>query len=199
MMLGLAVALYWRGSYDQAEQRFFEAADLNPSDPTPYLFLCKVSTGAITESKGFVERVERFARLHPENAWANYYYAVSLWRQRRGQEDAAAASKVRALLQKAVRLNPQLGLPFLQLGTVYADEGNLLGAIAAYKSAIDASPSLEEAHYRMAQAYRKTGKAAKAQKELELYQKMSRESAQALERERSEIQQFVFALKGQAR
>jgi tetratricopeptide (TPR) repeat protein len=39
MLLGLAVALYSRGSYDQAAQRFFEAADLNPSDPAPYLFL----------------------------------------------------------------------------------------------------------------------------------------------------------------
>ena len=46
-------------------------------------------------------------------------------------------------------------------------------------------------------AYRKTGEPAKAQKEIELYQQLSKQSAQELERERAEIQQFVFELKHQ--
>src|ERR1700722_8325202 len=173
-LLGLAVALYSRGSYDQAAQRFFEAADLNPKDPAPYLFLGKISNGPITESRGFDERLERFARLDPESAWANYYYAASLPR---------TSPKARALLEKAVRLDPKLGEAFLLLGSVYANEGNLPKAIAAYQGAIAASPQLEEAHYRLAQAYRKTGQPAKAQKEIELYRQLSQQSAQALEHE----------------
>ncbi len=187
-LLGLAVALYSRGSYDQAAQRFFEAADLNPRDPTPYLFLGRISNGPITESPGFAERMERFARLQPENAWANYYYAATL---------ARTSPKARALLEKAVRLDPKLGDAFLLLGIVYAGAGNLAKAISAYQSAIEATPPMEQAHYRLAQAYRKTGQAAKAQKEIELYQKLSKQSAQQLERERAEIQQFVFELKRQ--
>jgi tetratricopeptide (TPR) repeat protein len=188
ILLGLAVALYSRGSYDQAAPRFFEAADLNPSDPAPYLFLGKISNGPITQSDGYSERLERFARLHPENAWANYYYAATLTR---------TSPKARALLEKAVRLDPKLGDAFLLLGIVYAGEGNLAKAISAYKSAIDAGPPLEEAHYRLAQAYRKTGETEKAQKEIELYQQLSQQSAQKVESERAEIQQFVFALKHQ--
>ena len=188
MLLGLAVALYSRGSYDQAAQRFFEAADLNPSDPAPYLFLGKISNGPITDSPGFAERLERFARLQPENAWANYYYAATLTR---------TSPKARALLENAVRLDPKLGAAFLLLGIVYAEEGNLTKAISAYQSAIEATPPMEEAHYRLAQAYRKTGETVKAQKELELYQQLSQQSAQKLERERGEIQQFVFELKHQ--
>jgi tetratricopeptide (TPR) repeat protein len=188
MLLGLAVALYSRGSYDQAAQRFFEAADLNPSDPAPYLFLGKISNGSITDSPGFAERLERFARLQPENAWANYYYAATLTR---------TSPKARALLEKAVRLDPKLGAAFLLLGIVYAEEGNLTKAILAYQSAIEATPPMEEAYYRLAQAYRKTGDTAKAQKELELYQQLSQQSAQKLERERGDIQQFVFELKHQ--
>jgi tetratricopeptide (TPR) repeat protein len=188
MLLGLAVALYSRGSYDQAAQRFFEAADLNPSDPAPYLFLGKISNGPITDSPGFAERLERFARLQPENAWANYYYAATLTR---------TSPKTRALLEKAVRLDPKLGDAFLLLGIVYAEEGSLTKAISAYQSAIEATPPMEEAHYRLAQAYRKTGETGKAQKELELYQQLSQQSAQKLERERGEIQQFVFELKHQ--
>jgi tetratricopeptide (TPR) repeat protein len=188
MLLGLAVALYSRGSYDLAAPRFFEAADLNPSDPAPYLFLGKISNGPITHSDGYAQRLERFARLHPENAWANYYYAATLTRN---------SPKARALLEKAVRLDPKLGDAFLLLGIVYAGDGNLTKAISAYKSAIDAGPPLEEAHYRLAQVYRKTGETAKAQKEIELYQQLSQQSAQKVESERAEIQQFVFALKHQ--
>jgi tetratricopeptide (TPR) repeat protein len=187
-LLGLAVALYSRGSYDQASQRFFEAADLNPSDPAPYLFLGKISNGPITESPGFAERMERFARLQSKNAWANYYFAATLPR---------TSPKARALLEKAVSLDPKLGDAFLLLGIVYAEGGNLTKAIAAYQRAIDATPSMEEAHYRLAQAYRKTGEPAKAQHELDLYQQLSQNSAQQLERERAETQHFVFELKHQ--
>lgn len=199
ILLGLAVALYSRGSYDDAERRFFEATDLNPNDPAPYLFLGKVSSGAITESDGFTERLARFARVQPENAWANYYYAASLWKQWKGADDTTTLAKVQALLEKAVRLDPSLGAAFLQLGIVFAEQNNLRGAIAAYQNAIQASPSIEEAHYRLSQAYRKSGEPAKAQKEIELYQQLSQQSAQALERERAEIQQFVFELRDQSR
>ncbi len=187
-LLGLAVALYSRGSYDQAEQRFFEAADLNPSDPAPYLFLGKLSNSAIKDSDAYAERLARFARLQPENAWANYYYAATLKR---------TSPQARTLLEKAVRLDPKLGDAFLLLGIIDAEEGNLPKAISAYQSAIEASPRMEEAHYRLAQAYRKTGEPAKAQQELDLYQHLSQQSAQEFERERSEIQQFVFELKHQ--
>jgi tetratricopeptide (TPR) repeat protein len=187
-LLGLAVALYSRGSYDLAAQRFFEAADLNPNDPTPYLFLGKISNGPIKESRGFAGRMERFSRLQPNNAWANYYYAATL---------ARTSPKARALLEKAVRLDPKLGDAFLLLGIILAGEGNFAKAISAYQSAIEATPPMEQAHYRLAQAYRKTGEAAKAQKEIELYQQLSKQSAQQLERERAEIQQFVFELKRQ--
>ena len=190
MLLGLAVALYSRGSYDQSVQRFFEAADLNPSDSTPYLFLGKVSSGAVTELPGYAERLRRFASLQPENAWANYYYAASLWKRR-----AAPPPKIQSLLEKAVRLDPHLGAAFLQLGIIFAAQGKLSKSISAYQSAIDATPPMEEAHYRLAQAYRKTGEPAKAQREIELYQQLSKQSAQELDRERAEIQQFVFELR----
>ena len=196
-LLGLAVALYSRGSYDQAAQRFFEAVDLNPSDPAPYLFLGKISSAAIADSDGFAQRLERFARLQPENAWANYYYAGSLWKQWKGADDTATLAQVQALLEKAVRLDPHLGAAFLQLGIVFTEQNKLPRAIAAYQSAIQASPPMEEAHYRLAQAYRKTGEAFKAQREIELFQQLSRQSAQQLERERAEVQQFVFELKHQ--
>ena len=193
ILLGLAVALYARGSNDQARQRFFEAADLNPDDPIPYLFLGKLPEGVITESAGFEERMERFAQRLPENPQANYYYAASLWKRRQG--DPATTARVQSLLEKAVHLDPHFGAAFLLLGTVLAEQGKLPEAISAYQHAIAAGPPTADAHYRLAQVWRRTGEAAKARREIEIYRQLSQQSALTSERERSDIQEFVFSLR----
>jgi tetratricopeptide (TPR) repeat protein len=199
MLVAYAVADYSRGLYDQARARFFDAIDRNPADPAPYLFLGKVQSSAITQSDGFAERMERFQKLHPDNAWANYYYAVSLRRQSRGIENAGSQAKAQALLERAVELDSQLAGAWLELGILHADRNEYRQAIAAWEHAAAAAPRMEEAHYRLAQAYRKTGEPEKAKAQIELYEKLAKQSAEEFERERTAVKQFVFAAPGPAR
>ena len=194
MLVGLGVSSYAHGSYDQAVKHMCAASDLNPADPAPYLFLGKVQSADATPSPASVEKLERFARLQPDNAHANYFYALSLWNSRQGKDDKIAA-QVKSLLEKAVRLDSRLGAGFLQLGILELEENNLPGALSSFQRAVEASPQLPQAHYRLAQAYRKTGDLSRAQKELEIYKKMSMESAEQSVRERREIQQFVYTLR----
>jgi tetratricopeptide (TPR) repeat protein len=195
MLVGLGVAWYARGSYDQAAQRLCEASDLNPDDPNPYMFLGKIQSVENTQSQGLVERLERFTRLQPENALANYYYAVSLWKRRKNPDDAQTVAQVESLLKQSVQLDPKFGPGYLQLGILYSDQKDFSKAISAYQKAITASPRLEEAHYRLAQAYRRTGEKQKAQQELELYDQLAKKTAEEVERERHEVQQFVYTLR----
>ena len=81
MLVALGVTWYARGSYDQAEQSLVNASDLAPGDPTPYLFMGRMQSAATIPSEATVERLARFARLQPDNALANYYYAVSLCKE----------------------------------------------------------------------------------------------------------------------
>jgi tetratricopeptide (TPR) repeat protein len=189
MLLGLAVALYANGAYDQAAQRFFEASDLNPWEPGPYLFLAKVETSAITESDGYLERMRRFAELEPANARANVYYAASLWKQRGDGKQAEA------LLKKALQLDSGLADAHLQLGVIYFARQDFPQAIAAFEKAIAIDPKMEEAHYRLAQTYARTGENEKAQKEFEIHDQLAKESAERVERERRQVQQFVIELR----
>jgi tetratricopeptide (TPR) repeat protein len=192
MLLGLAVAYYAKGSYDQAAQRFFEASDLNPADPGPYLFLAKVQSSAITESDGYLERMARFAKLEPANAWANFYYAASLWKNK------GDAQQAEALLDKSLQLDPRLADAHLRLGIIYSARKDSPKAIAAFEKAIAIDPRMEEAHYRLAQAYARTGENLKAQKEFEIHHQLVKESSEQAERERREIQQFVIELRAPA-
>ena len=196
MLLGLAAAWYARGSYSQAAARFFEACDLEPDNREPYMFLGKVQSNEIIQMQGYAERMKRFAARHPDSAWANYYYALSLWKQRRGPEDAGTPRHVRQLLQNTVRLDPGVGAAYLLLGIVDNDQGDYRKAIAAFEKAIKTDPGLEEAHYRLGQVYGRLGDKEKAHQELETYEQMARKSAEEAQRERTEIRQFVYQLRG---
>ena len=195
MLVGLGIASYIRGSYHDAEIRLCEASDLAPDDPTPNIFLGKIVAIENSVSPQVAERVARFAERQPQNAIANYYLAISLWKQRKGVEDRESELRVQALLEKAVMLDPHLSEAFLQLGIVHFERKEFPQAIAAYQHAIDADPKLEQAHYRLAQAYRLSGQNDKAQSELKIFETLSREKQTALERERSDVKQFVYTMR----
>ena len=195
ILIGLGVALYAHGRNDRAAQRLCEASDLNPGDITPYLFLGKMQSAEVAQSDCMAARFDRFARLQPQNPLANYYLAISLSKQRKLLNDPQSLPQEQALLEKAVQLDPKLGIAYLQLGIVYSDQHDFPRAIAAYRSAVGVSPELEEGHYRLGQAYRRTGDTEKAQQELELYSQLSRKTEEQLERRRHDIQQFVYTLR----
>jgi Flp pilus assembly protein TadD len=197
MLTGLAASLYAQGSYDSAAQRICEASDLNPADPKPYLFMGKMQSVEAVQSDAVTKRLARFVQLEPENALANYYYAVSLWKRHASPDDEENWTQVKSLLEKATHLDPKLGVAYLQLGILYAERNNLSDAISQYQQAIDAAPQLEEAHYRLAQAYKLVGESAKAQTEMQLYTQISKGNAEASERERRELRQFVYELRDQ--
>jgi tetratricopeptide (TPR) repeat protein len=212
MLVALGVAWYARGSCDQAAKRLVSASDLDPGNPIPYLFLGRMQTVETTALGGSVESLGRFAQLQPGSALANYYYAVSLSKESGEQSagamdrdgDAERSARVEALLQKAVHLDPKLGAAYLQLGILYAQRADFSRAITAYQKAIEVSPeevgpqldqTLEEAHYRLAHAYLRTGDKAKAQEELELHRNLAKKTKEDAERKRREIQQFVISLR----
>jgi tetratricopeptide (TPR) repeat protein len=198
MLIGLGVAWYSGGSYDRAAQRLCEASDLNPGDPKPYLFLGKMQSVETVQSECSTERLRRFVKLQPANAEAYYYYAVNLWKQRKAPDDTERLAQVETLLKKSVALDPRLGVGYLQLGVLYSERRDFSRAVSSYQEAIKANPQLEEAHYRLAQAFKQTGEKTKAKQELQLYNEISKKKEEDVERERRESQQFVYTLRSPA-
>jgi tetratricopeptide (TPR) repeat protein len=194
MLAGLGASWYALGSYDPAAQRLCEASDLSPDDPNPYLLMGRMQAVETTPTEAITERLQRFLRLQPQNALANYNYAISVWKRRRSPDEENFA-RVKSLLEKAVQLDPTLGLGYLQLGILYSERKDFPNAVVAYQQAITVTPGLEEVHYRLAQIYRQTGQTVNAQAELELYEKLSKEKAAEAERQRHEVQQFVYQLR----
>ena len=193
ILAGLGVAAYARGAYDEALQHLCEASDLNPTDSQPYLFMGKMQTVQTTRPSCVQEKLARFVALQPANALARYYCAFSLLNHQGNRADGE--KQVESLLKKAVDLDPKFGAAHLQLGILYSDQGDSSKAIAAYQKAINADPRLKEAHYRLARAYSREGEKSKARTEFQLYRQLSKKAEEDAERERREIQQFVYTMR----
>jgi tetratricopeptide (TPR) repeat protein len=197
MLLGLGAAWYARGDDEQAAQYFRAASDLAPSDPTPYMFLGRMESAENMPTEETVTYFARFSHLVPENAWANYHYGVGLWKRSlsEGPIDDATFKQVETPLQRALHLDPTFAEVHLQLGTLYGARENYAQAIGEFQKAIAINPDLEEPHYRLALAYRRTGDNAGAEKEMRIHDDLQAKAKEDAERRRKSIQQFVISLK----
>ncbi len=194
MLVGLGAAYFASGLYDDAVQKVCQASDLNPAEPTPYLFLGKMQSAENVSSPQLLEHLHRFATTQPQNAMANYYYAVALWKQNRANK--ASDSEIESLLTNAIRLEPNFASAELQLGILKSERGDTAAAIPHLTRAIQIDPQSQEAHFRLSQAYRKLGDAENSKQELQTYKELSQKSAEQIDRERREIPQFVYTLRG---
>lgn len=196
MLVGLGATLYANGSYEQAAERLCAASDLNPRDSVPYIFLGKIQkTAPVPLPYCADERLARFVKEQPENALANYYYAMVLWKNGRESQSSANLQRAHELLKRAVSIDPQLTEAHLQLGIIASEKGELQEAISAFKQALTANHQLAEAHYRLALAYKQSGETTKAQQEFQLYNKISKEESASLDRQRRELRQYLISLK----
>jgi Tfp pilus assembly protein PilF len=195
LKIGLGIALYSRGNYDDAVKSLLEAADLNPSDPDCYLFLAKAYDSSPGQANEVIARFRRFANLQPGSARAQYYYAMSLWKGKRAQDSRFDRAQVESLLKKAITLDPALAEAHLQLGNMYADETKYKESIPEYLRAIELNADLADAHYRLGQAYVRTGERQKAQAQIETYQRLREQHLAELDKQRADIRQFIYSAK----
>jgi tetratricopeptide (TPR) repeat protein len=196
LAIGLGMALYSLGKYDEAVKSLLKAADLNPSDPRCYAFLARAFDSSPSQADRVIERFRRFAELQPRNAEALYYYAMSLWKGKRAQDPAVNLGKIESLLKKSIAIDPRLADAHLQLGNLNSEQNKYAEAIPEYLRAIELNSDLADAHYRLAQAYVRTGQKEHAQPQFEVYQKLRAEHLADLDKQKADIRQFVYSEKG---
>jgi tetratricopeptide (TPR) repeat protein len=191
-MIGLAMALDWRGRFDEAVKALLKAADLNPSDARCYLFLSKAYDSSPNQADEVIQRFKRYAELQPGNAMAQYYYAMSLWKGKRVGDPSLDLQTVESLLTKAIMLDNTLPDAHLQLGNLYADQHKYAQSVPEYIRALELNPNLPDAHYRLGTDYVHMGQRDRAQKEFDVYQKLRAQHLAEVDKERAEVQQFVY-------
>ena len=196
MLTALGAALFAGALYDESAERLCQASDLNPADPEAYLFMGKVEIASPNPLPCVEQKLARFAELRPQDALANYYYAMALWKQAGQPADRATLARVEDLLARAVTIDPGCGDGYFQLGVLEATRGNYPKAIGYYAKAIQANPQMSQAHYRLGVAYDRVGEQDKAKREFQLHDEIEKQQAAAVDKQRREVKQFLVVVDG---
>lgn len=198
LQIGLGMALYARGLYQDSVTVLLKAIDLAPDDARCYQFLARAYDRSPQQVNDVIDRFRRYAALQPDNAQAQYYYAMSLWKGRRLEQSSPDLATVADLLRKSVALDPRFADAHLQLGNLYAAQHNYPDSISEYERSISLDPNQPDAHYRLATDYIHTGKKDLADQQFAIYQKQRAQHMAEDDAARAEVKQFVYSGKNNA-
>jgi tetratricopeptide (TPR) repeat protein len=167
-----------------AEKEYREALRLRPGLPEVHLALGEVYAGAFQWDKA-EEEFRMQAKLQPGNAEAAYRLGDALLEQGKAHE-------ARAELLRADRLLPEMPETLYALGKAASLEGDAAAAEKAWTKllSIEKQSSLAaQAHFGLAALYRKQGKTAEAQHEMQEFQSLQNGSKQPPATGKQESQQ----------
>jgi tetratricopeptide (TPR) repeat protein len=193
LAVGLGLALYWSGRYDDAVKALVRATDLSPSDPRPYYFLSKAYEHSHSQADQAIERFQRFAQLRPQDSRAAYYYAMSLWKGKQTTTSGPFLAQVESLLNRSVQVDPSFAQAHLELGNLYSQQHKYAEAVPEYQQAIKLDAKLVDAYYRLGQAYVRLGNPELAKEEFQIHKQLYQQHLAKWDTEQQEIQQFIYS------
>jgi tetratricopeptide (TPR) repeat protein len=158
----------------EAEKEYREALRLRPDTPELHLELGEVYAGAFQWTKA-EEEFRAQAKLQPGNAEAAYRLGTALLEQGKARE-------ARAELVRADKLMPDMPETLYSLGKAASLEGDSATAEKEWTRLLaieKETPLAAQAHFALAGLYRKQGKTAAAQHEMEEFQRLQAGSNQS--------------------
>ena len=157
-----------------AEKEFREALRLRPDTPELHLELGEVYAGAFQWGKA-EEEFRTQTKLQPGNAEAAYRLGTALLEQGKTHE-------ARAELLRANKLLPDMPETLYSLGKAASLEGDAATAEKEWTKLLSIekeSALAAQAHFGLANLYRKQGKTAAAQHEMQEFQRLQPTSGQS--------------------
>jgi tetratricopeptide (TPR) repeat protein len=157
----------------EAEKEYHEAIGLRPGLPEVHLALGEVYAGASQWAKA-EEEFRLQTKLQPGNAEAAYRLGAALLEQGKAKE-------ARTELVRADRLMPEMPETLYSLGKAASLEGDTAAAENAWTKLLSIEPQSSlaaRAHFGLAGLYRKQGKTAEAQHEMQEFERLKDSSNQ---------------------
>jgi tetratricopeptide (TPR) repeat protein len=188
MRLGLGVALYGAGKYDEAIPVFADLLSENPAN-TMYAELLGRTCTVLTEGEQpKCAALTAYAEQHPNDAVLATYAATSILHQ---PADSGQLDIARHLLETAIHANPSLPEAHYGMGLLLQTESEWPQSIPELQAAIRLRPDYASAHYRLAMALSHTGQHDQARAEIALQQKYNREEQAGVDARLKQVTTFL--------
>jgi tetratricopeptide (TPR) repeat protein len=156
--LGLLHAL--SGHFDLARDEFRRAGKLAPGKDLPVAAL----ELADVQQKGPADTIQELRnnlKRKGDSAILCYLLGSSLIRNG-AHPGTPEYAEARAVFQKAIRLDSQLPYPYIELGKMYEQAGEILEAIPLFEKAAALGPRDPSSYYHLARDYQKVNQPQKA-------------------------------------
>ena len=172
MRMGLGVAYYGAGKYDQAIPVF---ADLLAEYPENSMYAELLGRTCTVLTEGEQPRcagLTTYALHHPKDAILATYAATAILHE---PSDDGRLQQARQLLQSAIQADPRLPEARYGMGLLLQTESQWRQSIPELEAAIRLRPAYASAHYRLALALSHVGQHERAQAEIQLEQKYNQQ------------------------
>lgn len=192
MKLGLAIAYYGNGNYNQAIPIL---AKLLTADPEKAEYADLLGRSCTVETQGNAPGcalIVQLAEKHPSNAPLAIYAASSILQRQSSPEELETA---RRLLQRAVTSSPRSAEAWMETGVLLQTESKWAQSVTPLQTAIRLKPELASAHYRLARAYSHLGKHELAQEQIALDLQYSKSQQKDLNAHLQEVTTFVVKMR----
>jgi tetratricopeptide (TPR) repeat protein len=163
--------------FELAEKDFKLSADLAPQTDLGYVGLgvSYLETGHDAQA---IEILRQRLREKPNDASLLYLLGEALIRTG-AVAGSSAYAEAQTSLEKSVRLNPNLCLPHVSLGTIYLDEDRPHDAAAQFEKAHAIDPRERSAYSHLAVAYRRLGQVDKSKEVLNALKELIEQERQS--------------------
>jgi len=153
-----------------AVQSYLRAVQLDPNSSKALLGLAiaQEREGKIQDAQ---TTFEKGLRQFPGNAIFYQEYGKMLLIFR-GEDTEASEAHAVSLLSKAITLDNNLAVSHFELGNLALSKGQLEHAVTELEAAAKLSPNDSRAHYALSRAYRRLGRVADANRELQTFQSL---------------------------
>jgi tetratricopeptide (TPR) repeat protein len=178
LRLGLAVAWYSSGMYEQAAECLLKLTTEQGGAGMAYYLLGEMYEAVPEAQDRIAAALATYLNSQPPDALAYREYGKILF-LRAMSSKAPDYRAAKESLRKALTLNPKLAEVYLQLAIVAQSEGNVAESVPLLEKALALKPELGNAHYRLALAYRKLGWNGKAETEMDIYSRQKRDETDA--------------------
>jgi tetratricopeptide (TPR) repeat protein len=156
--LGVLHAL--SGEFDLARDEFRKAGKLAPGKDLPVAAL-ELADIQQNGRKDTLQELRRNLKQKGDSAILCYLLGSSLVRNG-AQPGTPEYAEARAVFQRAVRLDPKLPYPYIELGKMYEQAGKILEAIPLFEKAAALGPRDPSSFYHLARDYQKLNQPQKA-------------------------------------
>jgi tetratricopeptide (TPR) repeat protein len=170
--LGLLHAL--SGQFDLAREEFRAAQRLAPGKDLPVAAL-ELADIQQKGRQGTIQELRDNLKQKGDSAILCYLLGSSLMRTG-AHPGSPEYVEARAVFQKAVRLDPKLPYPLIELGKMYEQEGKFVEAIPYFEKAAALGPRDPSSYYHLARDYQKLKQPQKATQMLNKLKEIDRRS-----------------------